>query len=117
MTLGDTQREFSRDIVYLKLHMIAMGYEFTEGDAYRDPRVHGAWGKKTSYSHAKSHHKLRLADDINLFLDGKYLRETEDHRQFGDYWKALHPDNVWGGDFKDERGDPDPDGNHYQRNQ
>ncbi len=111
MSLGNTQREFSRDIVYLKLHMLAMGYEFTEGDAYRDPRVHGVWGKKTSYSSADSLHKLRLAVDINLFLNGRYLTETKDHKEFGDYWKALHANNVWGGDFKRK------DGNHYERNQ
>ncbi len=111
MSLGDTQREFSRDIVYLKIHMLAMGYEFTEGDAYRDPRVHGVWGKKTSYSHAESLHKLRLAVDINLFLNGRYLTETKDHKQFGTYWESLNSKNKWGGNY------PNPDGNHYARKQ
>ena len=109
MTLGDAQREFARDIVYLKIHMLAMGYEFTDGDAYRDARAHGAYGKKASYSSADSQHKLRLANDINLFKGGKYLTETKDHRLFGTYWKAIHPDNVWGGDFERK------DGNHYAR--
>ena len=111
MTLGDAQREFSRHIVYLKIHMLAMGYEFTDGDAYRDERAHGAYGKKASYSSAESQHKLRLANDINLFKDRKYLTETSDHQLFGTYWKAIHPDNVWGGDFKRTR----KDGNHYER--
>ena len=111
MTLGNTQREFSRHIVYLKMHMLAMGYEFTEGDSFRDSRVHGVWGKKTSYSHPESLHKVRLAVDINLFKNKVYLTETSDHKDFGDYWCALHPNNVWGGDFEKK------DGNHYQRNQ
>ena len=107
MTLGDAQREFARDIVYLKIHMLAMGYQFTDGDAYRDARAHGAYGKKASYSAADSQHKLRLADDINLFKDGKYLTATADHKLFGDYWESLNPDNRWGGRWDD--------GNHYER--
>ena len=87
--------------------MLAMGYEFTVGDAYRDARAHGAYGKKASYSSAESQHKLRLANDINLFLDGKYLTATADHKQFGDYWASLNPDNRWGGRWDD--------GNHYER--
>jgi len=107
MSLSKVQREFSKDIVTLKVHMLEKGYEFTDGDAYRDPRVHGEYGEKKSYASAHSRHKLKLANDINLFLNGKYLTETEDHRYFGAYWEALHPDNIWGGRFKD--------GNHYER--
>jgi hypothetical protein len=52
-------------------------------------------------------HKNRLAVDLNLFKDGLYLDQTEDHRPIGEYWEALHPENVWGGRFQD--------GNHYSR--
>jgi hypothetical protein len=50
-----------------------------------------------------------LAVDINLFdADGKYLTDTADYKQFGDFWKSLHPDCRWGGDFRGN-----PDGNHF----
>lgn len=56
----------------------------------------------------KSLHYEGLAMDIDLFnKDGKYLTDTESHKQFGEYWERLHSDCQWGGRFKN------PDGNHY----
>lgn len=82
----------------------AMGYEVTLGDAYRDPRVHGALGEKRSYSSSMSLHKQRLAIDLNLFRDGRYLSSTESHRPLGEWWEAQG--GSWGGRFED--------GNHYE---
>ena len=103
MTLGDKQRKFSRMIADLLEFIHSRGYEVTFGDAYRDPRVHGAIGEKKGYGHSNSCHKLRLAIDLNLFLDSKYLTETKDHEPFGIYWESIG--GSWGGRFKD--------GNHY----
>lgn len=77
--------------------MESLGCQATLGDAYRDPRV--------PYGHPKSAHRKRLAVDLNLFKDGKYLTATEDHAVFGAWWKQQHPLARWGGDFED--------GNHY----
>jgi len=117
MSLGSTQREFSRQVAELIEFIYKSGYECTLGDAYRDPRVFGEMGDKNSiigkensypaYGRAKSAHKQRLAIDLNLFKDGVYLSTTEAHRPFGLWWKSRHPDNVCGGDFDD--------GNHYSR--
>jgi len=79
------------------------GYELTFGDAYRDPRVHGAVGQKKSYSAASSLHKERLAVDFNLFKDGKYLTRSKDYAPPGEYWESLG--GAWGGRFND--------GNHF----
>ncbi|WP_216644731.1 M15 family metallopeptidase [Candidatus Thiodictyon syntrophicum] len=84
-------------------HAIALGYEVTLGDAYRDPRVHGASGIKKGYGAAKSFHKRRLAIDLNLFRGGKYLDGTDAHRPLGEWWEAQG--GTWGGRFRD--------GNHY----
>ena len=73
-----------------------LGYEFTYGDAWAN-----SGHKKNSF------HYKRLAIDINLFKDDMYLTKTEDHAELGKFWKSLHPDCTWGGDFED------PDGNHY----
>jgi len=48
-----------------------------------------------------------LAVDIDLFRNGIYLTKTSDHTEYGEYWKSLHPDCRWGGDFQNK------DGNHY----
>ena len=101
--LGDKQRIFTRMVADLILFAYENGYELTFGDAYRDPRVHGAVGVKDSYSSANSVHKERLAVDFNLFKDGKFLTATEDHKPLGEFWESIG--GTWGGRFQD--------GNHY----
>jgi hypothetical protein len=82
--------------------------ELTFGDAYRDPRA------TFPYGHPESLHKKKLAIDLNLFRDGQYLTSTDDHLLLARFWKLLHPDCTWGGDFLDPAtGGPRPDGNHY----
>ena len=105
MTLRQMQSEFVRMVSMLIEFADQKGYELTFGDAYRDPRVHGAVGEKKSYSSASSLHKERLAVDFNLFKDGKFLTSSEDHRPLGEYWERLG--GAWGGRFSS------PDGNHY----
>lgn len=103
MTLGQKQRKFTRMVADLIVFAYEQGYELAFGDAYRDPRVHGEVGVKKAYGHPKSAHKQRLAVDLNLFKDGKYLDKTEDHIELGEYWESLG--GTWGGRFDD--------GNHY----
>lgn len=102
-TLRQKQSRFLVMVAHLILEAVAMGYELTEGDAYRDPRVHGTLGEKKGYGNANSCHKIRLAIDLNLFKDGKYLEGTEAHRPLGEKWEAMG--GTWGGRFGD--------GNHY----
>lgn len=103
MTLGQKQRKFTLMVSKLITFAYENGFELTLGDAYRDPRVHGEVGVKKSYSSANSLHKERLAIDLNLFKDGKYLTSSEDHRPLGEYWESIG--GSWGGRFND--------GNHY----
>lgn len=105
MRLGEAQELFMRQLPRLIDKAHELGYELRGGDLFRDPRVHGKMGEKKSYSNAFSCHKLKLAIDLNLFKDGKYLTTTEDHRELGEWWEAQHPMNCWGGRFDD--------GNHY----
>jgi len=107
MSLGYDQKLFASLIPRLIDWAYENGYEVTFGDAYRDPRVFGTFGDKLGYGAANSYHKRRLAIDLNLFKDGKYLMSTGEHKPLGEYWKSLHPKCTWGGDFKN------PDGNHY----
>ena len=80
-----------------------MGYEVTLGDAYRDPRLHGALGEKKGYSHRNSCHKIRLAIDLNLFKDGVFLTDGTGHKELGEWWESQG--GSWGGRFNDS--------NHY----
>ena len=102
-TLAQQQHRFSRMVPRLLVQAHELGFDVTLGDAYRDPRVFGAMGKKGGYGEKNSAHKQRLAIDLNLFRDGVYLLGTESHRPLGEWWETQG--GTWGGRFSD--------GNHY----
>lgn len=107
--LKDKQIRLTQNLWKLLRFIESSGYACTLGDAYRDRRVFGDVGEFKGYGHRSSAHKRRLAIDLNLFrkVNGRweFCDRTEDHRQFGEYWESLDPDNRWGGRFND--------GNHY----
>jgi len=65
MKLSEKQQQFTRMVADLILFAYEHGYGLTFGDAYRSPKV--------EYGHKNSLHRKRLAIDLNLFKDGKYL--------------------------------------------
>ena len=95
MGLGSEQRRFTLMLSQLVMWAYDQGYEITLGHAMRcdDCKV----GRKMS------NHKIKLAQDLNLFKDGTYLTSTEDHRPLGEKWESMG--GSWGGRFND--------GNHY----
>lgn len=101
--LLERQHQFAKMLPRLLDKAHELGFEVTLGDAFRDPRVFGPVGVKMSYSAPSSCHKMRLAIDLNLFKDGKFLVTTEDHRILGEWWESQG--GTWGGRFKDA--------NHY----
>ena len=110
MTLGEKQRLFNKLMAEWHGWVMRQGiYQLTDGDAYRDPRVHGKPGVKKGYGRKWSCHKWKLARDYNLFLwDGSrwvYQTSTEAHRPLGLKWESMHDLCAWGGWFND--------GNHY----
>ncbi len=125
MKLGKKQELFSRLLGQLLVFIHAMGYQVRMGDVWaRDDHEENKnlWEKFKRFliktikpdtvflkpRHSKgSVHPLKLAVDLNLFKDGKFLTKTEDHKLIGEYWKSLHDLCRWGGDFSRK------DGNHY----
>ncbi len=107
MGLRQRQSEFAQAAAALIIKAHELGYDVTLGDAYRDARVHGDFGVKEGYGRASSVHKLRMAIDLNLFMDGEYLGTTEAHAELGKWWEKeyKHLGSRWGGRFND--------GNHY----
>ena len=112
MSLREKQSEFARMVPRLIDKAHELGYEVTLGDAYRDPRA--------PYGSKSSRHRMRLAIDLNLFKEGKYLPETYDHVELGMWW--IEQGGIWGGLFgadieQGETVTPDNlgwDGNHYE---
>ena len=106
MSLSKKQQRFTECIADLIIYAYRCGYGLTFGDAYRDPRAFGDFGTKKAYAASRSVHKLRLAVDLNLFVDGEYITgETPEYIDLGEYWESLDEDARWGGRFDDP--------NHY----
>lgn len=94
------QQNFSKTLAFFILLADLKGYKVTFGDAYRDPRVFGEVGEnKGTYSHPRSLHKQRLAVDLNIFKNGKYLTSVKDIEPIGTLWEQLG--GSWGGRFND----------------
>lgn len=93
--LNKLQFKFTHDVALLILFAERLGYTLTFGEAFAYPE---------DRRHIdNSNHYRRLAIDLNLFKDGKYLKKTEDHKVLGEFWEMLG--NAWGGRIRD--------GNHY----
>jgi len=103
MRLSMKQRLFKECVGDLIQFAYDLGYELSFGDAFRDERVHGKWGEKESYSAGKSCHKVRLAVDFNLFVDGVYISDGSHPawKVLGEYWETLNDNARHGGRFDD----------------
>lgn len=97
LTLRQRQSKFALMIAQLILFAYAKGYEVSLGSAF----INAKW--KTRHLRTGKHPK-KLAQDLNLYRDGRYLRKTEDHKELGEFWESIG--GRWGGHFND--------GNHYE---
>lgn len=109
MKLSIEQQKFSHDLSLLIGGIERFGYRVTFGEAYR-PREMVAIYVKRGIGSRNSLHPKRLAADLNLFKDGRYLRKTKDYEIAGMFWESLDPLNRWGGSFSKRK-----DGNHFER--
>jgi len=103
MTLREARIKATQCWALLIQKAFALGYECamdegTERITEKDPMSDHMPG---------SLHHLGLALDLNLYKDGRYITNDEGHKELGEYWKSLHPDCRWGGDFARK------DYNHY----
>lgn len=92
MTLRQKQSKFAKKVALLIMFAYEQDYEITFGDAW------ATIGHKFGSFHYK-----RLAIDLNLFRNGRFLTSTKAHEPLGLFWESLG--GTWGGRFDD--------GNHY----
>lgn len=104
MTLSQQQRLFTQLVGQLIERAYAMGYELTFGEAHRT-QEQAALNARKGKGIRNSLHCDRLAVDLNLFINGKYVSDGDKHRPLGEWWEERHPLCRWGGRFHD--------GNHY----
>ena len=108
MKLGRKQELFTQALALLLQFASFRGFEIRMGQVERSKEE----AKRLGFE--RSNHTLRLAADLNLFREGKFLTHSEDHRMLGEFWEALSGDFdgervtfCWGGRWAR------PDGNHY----
>lgn len=110
MNLVQKQKIMAKLVGKLLTEAYVMGYEVTLGEAWR-PQVTADYYAKHGTGIRNSLHTQRLALDINLFKNGKFLTNSDDYAKLGEWWEQLGPSNnvltCWGGRFKSR------DGNHF----
>jgi len=81
MTLLQRQQQLLPMVCRLVAKALSLGEQVTGGDLYRDPRA--------PYGHPHSLHRVRLAIDLNLFRDGRYITDAEGHKELHEFWESL----------------------------
>lgn len=106
MTLAERQHLFMDLLGQLLSWIYDEGYAVSGGDLHRTQAqadANAAAGVGISHSL----HISKLAIDLeNLHKDGVCVVDENDtaatveaYRPLGEYWKSLHPDACWGGDW------------------
>jgi hypothetical protein len=113
MSLQDKQAWFAHMTAKLILEAESRGYSVTLGEAWRSAEQ-AAFKTKINQQKgigiAASLHTRRLAIDLNLFRNGKFLTDTADYLPLGEWWERQSVGEIrcrWGGRFKRA------DGNHF----
>lgn len=107
--LSPKQRIFTHRVYLLLDWLYSHGYEVTLGECFRPAETAKLYADEGS-GIANSLHCLRLAIDLNLFLNGKYLTDTKQYEPAGLFWESLSTPEAqcaWGGRFEQ------PDGDHF----
>ena len=99
MKLGKKQELFARLMWRLLQHIEEAGYQVRLGETWRS-KAAAEDNARRGVGIVNSVHRLKLAVDINLFKDGKYLTSTEDHQAFGAWWEDQGEFCRWGGRFR-----------------
>lgn len=109
MTILETQQLFTSLLADFLLQLEVLGYKITLGEAWRPDemaRLYAQQGKGIT----NSLHCMRLAIDLNIFKDGKFLQTVEDLTPVGEMWEHMSNDDhrcCWGGRFAQ------PDSDHF----
>lgn len=103
MTLGEKQREYVRCLGLLIQYAYAHnGWAFSLSEGYvgdTDARD----GDRDSPHLKGGCHDVRLALDLNLFINGNWIQDGSHKawKELAEYWKGLHPLARAGYDFGD----------------
>lgn len=111
MSLGKEQELFMRDFAKLLNFLHESGYEVRGGELERTQTMQEIYVKQGKSKTMRSNHLRRLAVDLHIFKDGRWLQEKSELSNIGEYWESLNEANRWGGNFKSFYDAP-----HFERN-
>ncbi len=111
------QAAFLLDIGRLVVWATEQGYVVTGGELARPVEMQAIYVKTGRSKTMNSRHIVRMAQDLNFFLNGVYLATIKEMEPIGRYWESLSPKNRWGGNFDKDWTKPDnfKDGPHFER--
>jgi len=105
MKLSDQQALFTKNAVNLIQYLTeSLGWKVVMGEVWRR-EVTQKWLLEKGWTRTlKSDHLKKLAIDLFVWIEGIFLDNAEENKEImasaGNYWKSLHPQNYWGGDYK-----------------
>jgi hypothetical protein len=107
LTLRTARCYFTVAIAALITYAVSQGYEVALGEG-----MDRVTEKDPTTDHMKgSLHEIGLAQDLDLYLGGVYLTDSEDFHLLGVFWEDYGVSHglplVWGGNFSK------PDGDHF----
>lgn len=107
MTLREQQSKFVQLVAKLIEFAYTHDIELTFGEALRTPEQQQIYIDKGLSKTSNSKHLIKLAIDLNVFINGEYRTDKPSYQILGDFWKSLDPECIWGGDWG-------WDANHFQ---
>ena len=96
MTLNEKQADFAHHIAKLIVWAHKNGIQVMGAEWFRTPeqaKIYAAQGKGIK----NSNHRLKLALDMFVVVDGKVTWDQEPYAKLGKKWKTMHPSARWGG--------------------
>ena len=99
MTLRERQSLFLLNFSKLIIWIYDQGWEATAGELFRTSEQQAIYFSEGLSKVKESKHQLKLAGDLNLFINKIYQQTKAPYAPLAEYWKSLHPDNVAGYDW------------------
>lgn len=93
------QEAFLLDFCKLIQWATSQGYTITAGELLRPVEMQEIYVKTGRSKTMNSFHLKKLAGDLNIFKNGKYICTIEELKPLGVFWESLSNKNVWGGNF------------------
>ena len=110
MSKVDEQWAFLKDLGQLISFCEANNFIITQGEAFRTIEQQQIYVQKGLSKTLKSRHLERMAQDLNLIIQGRLATTKEEYLPLGEYWESLDKKNTWGGRWG-------WDANHFERSE